>query len=133
MNPFCSTEQRTGVSMDSTSTVQSAATETAPPSLTTPIVPDDETYVIHGKIVGSQSGGGGHAFAPGYVQFLIETADGRQEWHTLSTYQQMKYPCSACKAQPPAGLTSYGRNSWVLVTSLHGHHVVRSLAEEFRH
>lgn len=120
--------------MDSTSTNESAASEATPHPPAMPTIPDGETYDIHGKIVDSQSGGGGHDFAPGYVVYLIKAADGSQKWYTLSTYQQMKYPCFACDLNPPENqATSFGRGSWVLVTSLHGHHVVRSLAEKFRH
>lgn len=121
--------------MDSTSTSQTTTSEPSTKAAPArPTIPKGETYDIHGKIVDHQSGGGGYSFAPGYAQYLIEAADGQREWLTLTTYQQLKYPCWGCATSPPADqATTYGLNSWVLVTSLHGHHVVRKLAEEFRH
>lgn len=119
--------------MDRTSKAQSAAPEAPASSPATPPVPEGENYEIHGQIVDFQSGGGGYDWAPGYTSYLIAAPDGRREWRTLSTYQQMKYPCYPCRVTSPAmQASSYGRLDWVLVTSLHDHYVVRALAEKFR-
>ena len=111
-----------------------SSTEPQAATSTLPEIPEGETYVTHGLITDSSTGGGGYDITPGHTQRRINRADGSHQWLTLSTYQQGRYPCLRCQINPPSDqASSYGTRSWVLVTSLHGHYVVRLLDEQFRH
>src|SRR5690349_19106357 len=111
-----------------------SSTEPQAATSTLPEIPEGETYVTHGLITDSSNGGGGYDFAPGHTQRRIDRADGSHKWLTLSTYRGMMNPCMTCKISPPSNQAScYGTDSWILVTLLHNHYVVRLLDEQFRH
>lgn len=82
-------------------------------------IPSDETFVTRGRVDDIQSGGGGHGFAPSHSQILVNGT-----WYGLSNN-------AACLACPPPWLsqrsTGYARGSTVVISTVHGHNVVREV------
>ena len=87
---------------------------------TTIAYPEDETFVAEGQITTWGSSGGGPSFVPTFTTITV----GDQPI-TIRSADSCR-TCATCKAERRLDADRYSRGSFVLVTQIHGHYMVRT-------
>lgn len=79
--------------------------------------PEDETFIAEGVISHATPGGGGYSHAPTFTTLVVGNSTVTIRFTTN---------CIDCDIHGRRGGGSYGPGTYVLITQIHGHYVVRT-------